>query len=362
MSLKSIIATPLFLVLAHAAGAAEPAPAPGSQRYVDVPPMNAVGEQTQGAAKNQSASGPQNYSVVPPGGSGEPPAPGKKIKTPSGGTKLPAVQKVRDAANRSQQADKHKGHIEVESLTLGAADSAAGRGTYHGGGLIVLGDGSVRNSAGGPKDGACAAGCSNNLTPGDGQQRGQAQTRHVGGVLVGMADGSVRNSVSPVGGNETISIGSGSTETKPGSGSDSVWMDLGTPAGRAPNAAPKGGSLGSLNGLGSIGQLAAPPGAGDAAGGQGRHRGVATVDRLQAAGGEDGTQAQSGNNMKQLGLAAHGNAGAGSATGASRFQPDGAPVRAKVSPANAATGAGAPVRATGGDSGPARAAGAVKSR
>jgi prepilin-type processing-associated H-X9-DG protein len=76
-------------------------------------------------------------------------------------------------------------------------------------------------------------------------------SRHTGGVNVLMADGSVRNGV---GGNKTESIGIAKSDTA------------------------KPTRLGSLNGVGSVGQLAAPPGA-------------------------PPTQAQ--NNIKQLGLAAH---------------------------------------------------------
>lgn len=241
MSLKILLAVPVFLVLTNAAGAA-------GQRYADVPPGTFV----------------------------EPPAADTKIKAPTGGTKLPAVQKAREAANRSPQADKHRGEIEIQSFSLGAT--------------------------GAPGDGKCVAGCSNNLTPGDGQQRGQTQTPHVGGMLVGLGDGSVRNGVSPVGGNETISIGAGSTETKPGSGNDSVWMDLGTPAGRAPGSAPKGGSLGSLQGMGSINQLAAPQGTGDAAGGQVRNRMFSIVDRTPTAKDGANTGAVGGNKTQNIGI------------------------------------------------------------
>lgn len=76
-------------------------------------------------------------------------------------------------------------------------------------------------------------------------------SRHVGGVNVMLGDGSVRNAV---GGNKTESIGIAKSDTA------------------------KPTRLGSLNGVGSVGQLAAPPGASP-------------------------TQAQ--NNLKQLGLAAH---------------------------------------------------------
>lgn len=78
-------------------------------------------------------------------------------------------------------------------------------------------------------------------------------SRHTGGVNVMLGDGSVRGG-GAVGGNESISVGSNQTE------------------------APKGGRLGSLNGVGSIGQLAAPPGA---------------------------PPAQSQHNLKQLGLGTH---------------------------------------------------------
>lgn len=237
MSFKSIIATPLFLVIAGSAGAAE------QTRQTTV---------VQEMATESSAGMPQGPVPVPYPNTDAAP---NKLKNATGGAKLPAVQKVRDAANRNTQADKHRGEIEIQSRSLGAT----GQGT--------------------PGEGTCTASCSNNLKPGEGQQRGQ--THHAGGVLVSMGDGSVRNGVAPVGGNETISIGSNSTETRPGSGNDSVWVDLGSPAGRA----PKGGSLGSLNGVGSIGQLAVPPGA---------------------------PPAQGQNNLKQLGLAAHNyNAGAG---------------------------------------------------
>lgn len=304
MSLKSIIATPVFLMLATAAGAADNPPS--SQRYIDVPPSSAAGPATrQGgyagshvlyqdvmipSGAGNAPSGPQNYGSVPPGG----------------------------AAN------------------------AAGQGRRHTGGAnFLLGDGSVRFNDSAPKDGGCVAGCSNNLKPGDGQQQA-GQTPHVGGMMVGMADGSVRNAGSTVGGNETMTINGGRTE------------------------APKGGSLGSLQGLGSIGQLAAPQGAGDTAGREIRNRSFFIVDRTQATADDDGTQAQSQNNMKQLGLAAQGSPGAGTASnvkvfngntgtavgGASRFQPDGTPLRAKVSPTGAA----------GGNAGQARAVGAPKSR
>lgn len=76
-------------------------------------------------------------------------------------------------------------------------------------------------------------------------------SRHPGGVNVLMGDGSVRNSV---GGNKTESIGIAKTHT----------------------ANPT--RLSSLNGVGSVGQLAAPPGA---------------------------PPAQAQNNIKQLGLASH---------------------------------------------------------
>jgi len=76
-------------------------------------------------------------------------------------------------------------------------------------------------------------------------------SRHTGGVNVLMGDGSVRSSV---GGNKTESIGIAKTETA------------------------KPARLGSLNNVGSIGQLATPPG----------------TPPTQAA-----------NNLKQLGLASH---------------------------------------------------------
>jgi hypothetical protein len=268
MSLKSILATPLFLVVAATAGAAE------QTRQTTVIQDMAT---DASAAKPTSASGPQRYVDLPPGGFGEPPAPGTRIKAPKGGTKLPAVQKVRDAANRNTQADKHKGHIEVDSLSLGAVDGAQAQRTHHAGGInVVLGDGSVRGIA--PKDGACVAGCSNNLTQGDSQQRGQTQTPHVGGMLVGLGDGSVRNGVSPVGGNETITVGSNSTE----------------------NA--KGRGLGSLQGMNSIGQLAAPQGGDQAAGREVRHRSFAIVDRTQTSKDGANTGAVGGNKTQNIGI------------------------------------------------------------
>jgi len=304
MSLKAIIATPLFLVVAATAGAAE------QTRQTTVVQDMATGPAAPGGLTGET--GDAAVSIFLPAvqvsrdASREPSAQGQgqptgaKIKNPTGGTKLPAVQKVRDAANRSQQADKHKGHIEIESFSMGAVDGAQKQRTHHAGGInVALGDGSVRNHA--PKDGACVAGCSNNLKPGEGGAGG-GQAPHGAGDLVGFQDGSVRNGTSPVGGNETISIGSGSTETKPGSGNDSVWMDLGTPVGRAPKAAPKGGSLGSLNGLGSIGQLAAPPGAGDAAGGQARNTTFAPVDRTSAAKHGANTGAVGGNKTQNIGI------------------------------------------------------------
>jgi hypothetical protein len=299
MSLKSIIATPLFLVLASTAGAAEqtrqttvvqdmatessagkpqgPVPVPypttgaagpqgtghaggvlvglgdGSVRQgVRDGTSNTlmVGEQVPGAATPQAPGGPQNYGSVPPGGAG-PATPGaKKVKTPSGGTKLPAVQKAREAANRSPQADKHKGHIEIESFSLGAVDNAAGRGTHHNGGVVVLGDGSVRNG------------------------------------------------VSPVGGNETISIGSGSTETTKGAGANQLKLD--DAAGGA--KAPRLGGLGSLQGMGSIGQLAAPPGGDQAAGREVRQRMFSIVDRTQMSKEGSGTGAVGGNKTQNIGI------------------------------------------------------------
>lgn len=105
---------------------------------------------------------------------------------------------------------------------------------YRGGVRVAVGD----------VDGGCAASCSNNLSPaGDPQAQGG---RHPGGVNVTMGDGSVR------------------------------FLKSTTDAGGA--YAPKTGSLGSLNGVGSIGQIANPT----------------------------GTPTMRGqNNIKQLGLAAH---------------------------------------------------------
>ncbi|MBL8705696.1 MAG: hypothetical protein JNM30_12660 [Rhodospirillales bacterium] len=260
MSLKLLIAAPVFLVFVNAAGAAE--------------------QTRQTTVVQDMATGPA--------------AGGNKIKNPAGGTNLPAVQKLREAANRTPQADKHRGEIEVQSLSLGAVNGAAGQRTHHAGGANIL-----------------------------------------------LGDGSVRQGGSSVGSNETITIGSGSTETKPGSGNDSVWMDLGTPVGRAPDGMPKGGSLGSLQGMGSINQLAAPQGTGDAAGREVRHRSFAIVDRTQMSKDGANTGAAGGNKTQTIGIgrtettagggphvkAFSGNGGAGAARPSSNITMKGSTIR-----------------------------------
>lgn len=193
MSFKSIIATPVFLMLATAAVAAEPTR--WSQNYTELPPPGAAGPTAPGglaAETGDSQIGPL----------------------------IPAVQAARESANRNQQSDTGKN----ETLTQGTAGGAAD-------------------------------------APGQGR-------RHVGGVHAMLGDGSVRFNEPPVGGNETISIGSNSTETA------------------------KGGGLGSLHGLSSIGALTQPGGVPEAAVGR--------------------TQSQ--NNLKQIGLAAQGDGNASKKT------------------------------------------------
>ncbi len=263
MSLKLIVAAPLFLVVAATAGAAE--------------------QTRQATVVQDMATGPT--------------AAGNKIKTPTGGTNLPAVQKVRDAANRSQQADKHKQHIEIESFSAGAA--AAPAFAQRGGtGDDVIVDGRIITGENPASAGKAHAGFVGGIRVLGGDVDGapaSGGSRHTGGVNVLMGDGSVRNGV---GSNETISIGSGSTETTKGGGLNDLKRD--DTAGGA--KATTFGGLGSLQGMGSINQLAAPPGTGDAAGGQVRNRTFSVVDRTQMSKDSANTGAVGGNKTQNIGI------------------------------------------------------------